>query len=125
MSRKLYQIMEERKYPGVFVAGGARGLHHFTEMVGGKVCCTINWEGTADRLLEQDAPVVYRLFNPVPQKVLDELMEKLPDFKRGYLEDGLEVEEFDEFGPVHLFRSMFIKSWKRVLGIIQERRQVL
>ena len=125
VSRKLYRIMEERKYPGVFVAGGARGLHHFTEMVGGKVCCTINWEGTADRLLEQDAPVVYRLFNPVPQKVLDELIEKLPDFKRGYLEDGLEVEEFDEFGPVHLFRSMFIKSWKRVLGIIQERRQAM
>ena len=97
VARKLYQIMDDRHYPGIFVAGGARGLHHFTEMVGGKVCCTINWEGTADRLLEQDPPVVYRLFNPVPQKVIDELIEKLPDFKRGYLEDGLEIEEFERF----------------------------
>ena len=122
VARKLYQIMEERHYPGVFVAGGARGLHHFTEMVGGRVCCTINWEGTADRLIEQDPPVVYRIYNPVPQKVIDELMEKLPDFRRGYLEDGLEVEEFEDFGPVNLFRSTFIKSWSQVLDLVQEQR---
>jgi transaldolase len=123
--RKLYALKEERGYPGIFVAGGARGLHHFTEMVGGKVCCTINWEGTADELLKQDPPVVYRLFNPVPQKVLDELMEKLPDFKRGYLEDGLDIEEFEEFGPVRLFRSSFINSWSRVLELIRARRTSL
>lgn len=125
VARKLYQIMEDRHYPGIFVAGGARGLHHFTEMVGGKVCCTINWEGTADRLLEQDPPVVYRLFNPVPQKVIDELIEKLPDFKRGFQEDGLEIEEFEDFGPVRLFRSAFIKGWKRVLDLISEHRKKL
>lgn len=124
VARKAYQIMEDRHYPGTFVAGGARGLHHFTEMVGGKVCCTINWEGTANRLLEQDPPVVYRLFNPVPQKVIDELIEKLPDFKRGYLEDGLEIEEFESFGPVGLFRNAFIKSWTRVSDLIEERARV-
>jgi transaldolase len=125
VARKLYQIMEERHYPGTFIAGGARGLHHFTEMVGGKVCCTINWEGTADQLLEVNPPVVYRLFNPVPQKVIDELMEKLPDFKRGYLEDGLDVEEFEGFGPVQLFRSIFIKSWTKVEDLARERQMVL
>ena len=118
--RKLYALKEERGYPGIFVAGGARGLHHFTEMVGGKVCCTINWEGTADQLLKQNPPVVYRLFNPVPQQVIDELMAKLPDFKRGYLEDGLDVDEFEEFGPVGLFRSIFIKSWTRVAERVKE-----
>jgi len=125
IARKLYQIMQERQYPGIFVAGGARGLHHFTEMVGGKVCCTINWEGTADKLIEQDPPVVYRLFNPVPQQVIDELVEKLPDFKRGYLENGLEIDEFEDFGPVCLFRSAFIKSWRRVLDLISERQKNL
>jgi transaldolase len=123
VARKLYQLMEERGYPGTFIAGGARGLHHFTEMVGGKVCCTINWEGTADQLLAQDPPVVYRLFNPVPEHVIRELRDKLPDFKRGYDEDGLEIHEFEEFGPVALFRSMFLSSWNRVLGIIAESQK--
>jgi transaldolase len=122
VARKWYVMMQERDYPATFAAGGARGLHHFTEMVGGKVCCTINWEGPADELLKHDPPVVYRMFNPVPQKVIAELMEKLPDFRRGYLEDGLAVEEFAEFAPVRLFRSNFIKSWNRVLELIKERR---
>jgi transaldolase len=125
VARKLYKIMEERQYPGIFIAGGARGSHHFTEMVGGKVCCTINWEGTADRLLEENPAVVYRLFNPVPQKVIDELIEKLPDFKRGYLENGLEIEEFENFGPVNLFRSSFINSWNRVLELVREYQKKL
>jgi transaldolase len=123
VARKVYRIMTERAYKCIFIAGGARGLHHFTEMVGGKVCVTINWEGTADKLIEQNPPVVYRLFNPVPDKVIDELMEKLPDFRKGYLEDGLSIEEFEDFGPVQLFKSVFTKSWGRVLEIISDRRK--
>jgi transaldolase len=120
VARKVYSIMVERGYTAIFVGGGARGLHHFTELVGGNVCLTINWVGTADKLIETNPPVVYRLYNPVPQKVIDELMEKLPDFKRGYLEDGLSVEEFEGFGPVQLFRSSFVKSWRKVLEIAKE-----
>ena len=122
VARKVYRIMTERAYKCIFIGGGARGLHHFTEMVGGKVCITINWVGTADKLIEQNPPVMYRLFNPVPDKVIDELMEKLPDFRKGYLEDGLSIEEFEDFGPVQLFKSAFTKSWGRVLEIIKERR---
>lgn len=125
VARKVYNMMIERDYPCVFIGGGARGLHHFTEMVGGKVCITINWEGAADKLIEQNPPVVYRLFNPVPQKAIDELMEKLPDFKRGYLEDGMEPEEYETFGPVELFRSSFVKSWNRVMELIKERRAAM
>ena len=125
VARKLYGLMKERGYPGTFVGGGARGLHHFTEMVGGDVVITINWVGTANKLIEQNPPVVSRLFNPVEQRVIDELMEKLPDFRRGYLDDGLTVEEYHAFGPVNLFRSGFLKSWKRVLEISPERRKNL
>ncbi|MEW5870839.1 MAG: transaldolase family protein [Chloroflexota bacterium] len=125
VARKAYDVLVQRGYNATFIGGGARGLHHFTEMVGGRVCITINWQGTADKLLEQNPPVVYRLFNPVPQKVIDELMEKLPDFKRGYLDDGLSLEEYADFGPVQLFRSSFLKSWYRVLDVIQERRALL
>jgi transaldolase len=125
VARKVYQIIQERAYPVTFVGGGARGLHHFTEMVGGHLVVTINWTGTADRLLDTNPPVVYRLFNPVPNRVIDELVEKLPDFKRGYLEGGLGEEEYEEFGPVALFRGSFIKSWRRVLDLAKERRAQL
>lgn len=125
VARKVYALCKARGYSAIFVGGGARGLHHFTEMVGGEAVITINWKGTADKLLEQDPPVVYRLFNPVPDHVIQELREKLIDFRRGYDEDGLKVEEYEEFGPVMLFRSSFIKSWKRVLDLIKQRRAAL
>ena len=35
------------------------------------------------------------------------------------------IEEFEDFGPVQLFKSSFTKSWKRVLEIIKERRAKL
>lgn len=124
VARKVYRMVRERGYNVGFIGGGARGLHHFTEMVGGDVAITINWEGTADKLIELDQPVVSRLFNPVSDYVIDELMEKLPDFKRGYLEYGLEPEEYEDFGPVTLFRSYFTDSWKKAENMVGEMRTI-
>lgn len=125
VARKVYTLLVERGLRPIFIGGGARGTHHFTEMVGGDLVVTINWRGTADKLIDEDPPVVSRVFNPVPQRVIDELLEKLPDFRRGYLADGLAVQEFASFGPVELFRSSFVKSWNRVLDLAGERRTAL
>lgn len=121
IARKLYQIYIEKGYSVTFIGGGARGTQHFTEMVGGDVCVTINWSGTADKLLEIDPPVVERLFNPVPQYVINELLEKLPDYRRGYEEGGISVDEYEDFGPVMKFRNSFIKDWNRVLAETEKR----
>ena len=121
--RKQYKIFKDREYPGIMLGGGARGLHHFTEMVGSEMHITINWKGTADELIDGNPPVVYRMFNPAPQKVIDELLQKLPDFKKAYLEDGLALEEFKDFGPVNHFRNKFINGWEFLLNVIKERRE--
>ncbi len=123
IARKLYKIYVDKGYYVTFVGGGARGSQHFTEMVGGDVCVTINWSGTADKLLEMNEPVVERLFNPVPQYVIDELMEKLPDYKRGYVEGGITPPEYEDFGPVVKFRNSFIKNWNKVLKEAEKRLQ--
>ena len=123
VARKQYKILKERSYPGIMLGGGTRGLHHFTEMVGSDMHITINWNGTADKLIELDPPVVYRMFNPAPQHIVDELMEKIPDFKKAYIEDGLGLEEFKDFGPVNLFRTQFINGWNYLCKVIKERRE--
>lgn len=121
IARKLYNIFIDKGYNVTFIGGGARGPQHFTEMVGGDVCITINWSGTADKLMEMNQPAMERLFNPVPQYVVDELCEKLPDFKRGYEEGGISAEEYEEFGPVVKFRNTFVKDWNRVLAEAENR----
>lgn len=114
-TRKMYNIIHDRGYKAVIIGGGARHPRHFTEMVGGNQVVTINWKGTADKLIAENPDVVNRFSCPVPPLVVDELRNKLPDFRRGWDVGGLDIDEYEDFGPVELFRSMFLASWKKVL----------
>lgn len=64
------------------------------------------------------------MLNPAPDKVIDELMEKVTIFKKAYLEDGLTAGEFAGFGPVVRFRNQFIDGWQYLLDDIKERRDI-
>lgn len=125
VARKMEALRRERGYRVRMISGGARGLHHFTEMVGATACVTINWPGTAEVLLEQNPMVVQRFFQPTPASVVDQLMEKLPPFKQAYKNHGLRPEEYEEYGPVELFRSSFTKGWTQALEAVRERRALV
>ncbi len=122
IAKKVYQIRHDRQYRLGFIGGGVRGLQHFTEMVGGDVCITMNWDGQVEKFLELDLPVVSRLFNPVQDTVLEQLLERVPPFKQAYLENGLSPKEYEEFGPVTYFRDMFVSAWKSAVNLASERR---
>lgn len=121
IAKKVVQMRDDRGYELGYIGGGVRGLQHFTEMVGGDVCITMNWQGHVENLLELDQPVVSRLFNPVQPDVLDELL-KVPPFVQAYMNDGLQVSEYEAYGPVEYFRDMFVSAWKNVLQVVKERR---
>ena len=125
VAQKVRAYMDARNTPIKLINGGARGLQHFTEWVGGDVSNTINWTGTADKLIEQDLPVVSRFDAPVPPYVLDELCNKLPDFETAYFTGRLKPEEYEPFGPVELFCSGFRRDWRGALQIAAELRKEL
>ena len=104
--------------------GGARGLHHFTEVVGGDVHITIDWSMAQD-LIQSDRPVDSRIDAETPQSVIDELCEKFVDFCKAYDQDGLAVEEFAGYGPVQLFKNAFLKGYYLLLAEIASRRNAL
>lgn len=123
VARKIYNMVDDMDVNVGFISGGARGLHHFTEWVGAKISVTINWVGTADKLIEQDPPVVSRFFNPAQDRVVDALLEKCDVFRQAYVVDAIDPHEYEEFGPVELFRSMFVDSWNKALATIAARRK--
>lgn len=123
VAQKVRAYMDDRDTPIKLINGGARGLQHFTEWVGGDVSNTINWVGTADKLLEQDPPVVSRFDAPVPAYVLDELVNKLPDFEKAFFTGRLRPEEYEPYGPVELFCSSFRRDWKGALEIVASLRK--
>ncbi|HHW31652.1 MAG TPA: hypothetical protein GXX20_08270 [Clostridiaceae bacterium] len=123
VAKKVYETVKERRYPVEFLSGGARGLHHFTEMVGAEATVTINWSGTGEELEKSNPVVVQRFHMPTPSSVIDELLRKLPDFRKGFFPGELSPEEYENFGPVALFRNTFEKAWKQALVEISQRRK--
>jgi len=119
IARKEYRVLKERNLPGTLLGGGARNLSHFTNFVGGDFHITINWS-TAEELIQLDPPVEKRIDIPTPREVVEELSAKLPGFRRAYEEDGMQLEEFADFGPVMLFKTMFLNGYIRLLDEITD-----
>lgn len=113
-----YRLYKSRGIEAVMLGGGARGLHHFTNFVGGDMHITINWS-TAVELNEKETEVVPMIDREIPQPIIDELLKNLPNFRRAYEEDGMAVEEFADYGPVMLFRTQFMNGYSRLIDAIQ------
>jgi len=122
VAKKQYDLLKERNYPGIIMGGGARKLEDFTELVGGDLCVTINWGGTADVLIAQDKPVVSRIGAEVDAALISELKAKLPGYAQAYEVDGMSPSEYYDYGGVELFRNAFMKGWKELLALVAERR---
>jgi len=122
IAKKVHEIIEQRQYPCRFMGGGARGLHHFTEMVGANASITINWKGAAEELIKLDSPVVNRFSQPTPLEVIDVLTEKLEDYRKAYYMSTLEPDEYEAYGPVALFRNIFEEAWKKAVDHVASLR---
>jgi transaldolase len=123
IAKKQYALLGERNCPGRMIGGGARKLADFTELVGGDLAVTINWRGTADELLRIHPPVVSRIGEQADPETVELLRKELPGYAEAWDEDGLNPEDFFEYGGVELFRNSFIKSWRELLAAVREERQ--
>jgi len=121
VARKEYAIIKKMGYNVTLLGGGARGMHHFTGLVGGDAHITMNWS-TAQDIINSDIIVENAIDIVTPQKIIDELKEKFVDFRRAYENDGLAVSEFAEFGPVQLFRNSFLKGWHLLIAEVASRK---
>ena len=123
VAKKIQQLVNNRGYAIGLCSGGARGLHHFTEMVGSQYAVTINWQGAAETLLNEDGPVCNRFSCQADAEMLDELCYKVPSFRKAYEIHGLAPEEYTDFGPVGLFRQNFEAAWLKGRELIAARRK--
>lgn len=122
VAKKIYAMVREKNCNVGFISGGARGLHHFTEMVGADCCITINWKGAAEDLIKQNPMVLQRFLQPVPDSVTDTLLEKLETHRKAYMLNEISAEEYEDFGPVVLFRTNFEEAWGQALEAVKQRR---
>lgn len=122
LARRQYRIFSSRNYPGIMLGGGARNTSHFTGLVGGNMHITINWS-TAVQILDENPPIQDTLSLETENRVIEELLNKLPDFRCSWLEDGMDMTEFKDYGPVRFFRDMFLDGWNKLLDSISSQRR--
>ena len=61
-----------------------------------------------------------RIDVPVDPALVDELLTRLPDFRRAYEPDGLTVDEFASYGATVRTLRGFIASYHDLVGAVRD-----
>ena len=54
--------------------------------------------------------VAWRMKTGIPSWVKEELCDKIPDFQRAWENEGLQIEEYEKFGSVHISGTASLKE---------------
>jgi transaldolase len=117
--KKAYGTFKQRGYQARLLAAAYRHHLHWSELIGGDIVQTIPYEW---QLLfnKSDIEVKKRMQDPVDPAVVTELYRKFNDFRRAYDENGMTVEEFDQFGATVRTLRTFIGSYAELLECVRD-----
>ena len=106
--KKTYQLFQERGYRIRLLSAAFRNHMHWSEFIGGNVVISPphKWQV---RFNASDVAVEPRIATPVAPAIVSAL-DRFEDFRRAYNEDGLSLEEFDQFPPTRRTLRQFISA---------------
>ncbi|PID97989.1 MAG: transaldolase [Actinobacteria bacterium] len=106
--KRAYEIFQERGFRPRLLAAAFRNVLQWSELQGGDVVVSppFKWQALINA---SDYEPVERMSVPVDPHYLEEL-RRIPDFVRAYEEDGLSVEEFEDFGPTRKTLRQFLDA---------------
>ena len=117
--KKAYQIFKERDYRIRLLSAAFRNHMHWSEFIGGDVVISPPYAWQV-RFNTSDIGIQRRIYNPVNGKIVEELLAKFGDFRRAYSENGLSVEEFDDFPPTRRTLRQFIAACADLDSLVRD-----
>ena len=113
------RLYQERGYRSRLLAAAYRHHLHWSELIGGDIVLTIpsRWQKLFNA---SEVEVRERMDDPVAPEIVEELHERIPDFRMAYDEDGMSVEQFDTYGATVRTLRGFIGSHYELIRIIRE-----
>ncbi len=117
--KRAYGIFRERGYRSRMLAAAYRHRLHWTELVGGDVSMTLPHAWQVRFNASGIAPEP-RMDVPVDRALVDDLYQRIPDFRRAYEPDGMTPEEFESFGASARTLRSFIKSYHDLQAAIRD-----
>src|SRR5262249_43716322 len=111
VTKRAYQMYQERGYQAVLLVAALRGDYHLTEIAGAKLLMSIH-PGSQQCFVERDLPREARIDRPVPPAAVERL-QTMPEFVKAYEPDGMTPEEFVTFGATQRTLCQFSEvGWK-------------
>lgn len=121
VAQACHRIARERGYPSIILCGGARTDADLDEFVGMPVHLTVNWSTIAEVNARPSEDATWR-GSSIDDGVVARLGAAFVDFRRAMQVDGLRPVEFEDFGPVQHFHSVFLEGWRAVRVAIAAER---
>jgi transaldolase len=107
--KEAYRIYQDRGYQTRLLSAAFRNHMHWSELIGGDVVISPPYDWQL-RLNASGIEPVPRIDDPVPPEIVAELLEKFPDFRQAYDQDGLAAEAFESFGATRRTLRQFLAA---------------
>jgi transaldolase len=117
--KKAYEIYQQRGYSARLLAAAYRHLGHWSEFIGGELIVSLPYEWQL-KANDSDIEVKERMSQAVDPKFINAMVEKIPDFCKAYDENGMTVDEFDDYGATVRTLRGFITSTHDLMGEIRD-----
>jgi len=117
--KKTYQIFRQRGYRIRLLSAAFRNHLHWSELIGGDAVISppYAWQR---RLNASGIEVKPRIDDPVDPNVVAELLSHFADFRRAYSEDGISVDEFNNFAPTRRTLRQFIGACGDLAAMVRD-----
>lgn len=107
--KKAHNLFVERGYRTRILSAAFRNHLQWSELLGGDLVVSppFDWQL---RINENNISSEPRIDVPVDPQILETLYSAVPEFRRAYDEDGMPIEEFENFGAVRRTLRQFLDA---------------
>lgn len=117
--KRAYGIFRERGYRSRLLAAAYRHRLHWTELVGGEVSMTMPYAWQV-RFNASGIDPEPRMDAPVDPALVDDLLARIPDFRRAWEPDGMTSDEFEAYGASARTLRAFVQSYHDLQAAIRD-----
>jgi len=114
-----YELFRERGYRTRILSAAFRNHMQWSELVGGDLVVSppFDWQL---RIQENELSAEPRIDVPVDPRIIAELTERVPEFRRAYEPDGMTIEEFEDFGATRVTLRQFLDADAKLDALVRD-----
>jgi transaldolase len=117
--KRAYEIYQSRGYRLRLLSAAFRNHMHWSQFIGGDVVISppCKWQ---KRFNASGVTVESRISKPVDSQITSTLLAKFTDFRRAIEEGGIEVADFDTYGPTARTLRQFLAACQELASLIRD-----